>query len=48
MMPPIDKINDLNKEDVLHLRDCLANNNNNDDNNNNYIKQDGFINQQDE
>ena len=35
-----DKIDDLNKEDVLHLRDDLADNNNDDDNDNNYIKHD--------
>ena len=43
-----DKIDDLNKEDVLHLQDSLANNNNDDDNDNNNIKHDGVINQQDE
>ena len=41
------KIDNLNKEDVLHLHDGLADNNNNDDNNNNYIKHNGVINQQD-
>ena len=42
-----DEIDDLNKEDALHLQDGLANNND-DDNNNNYdIEHSGVINQQD-
>ena len=38
-----DKIDDLNKEDVLHLRDGRADNNNDDNNNNNYLKHGGDI-----
>ena len=41
-----DKIDDLNKEDVLHLRDDLADNNNDNDNDNNYIEHGEVINQQ--
>ena len=32
-----DKINDLNKEDTLHLKDGLANNNNNNNNNTKHV-----------
>ena len=40
-----DEIDDLNKEDVRHLRDGLADNNNDDENNdNNYIEHGGVIN----
>ena len=41
------EIDNLNEEDVLYLRNGLADYNNNDDNNNNHIKPGGFINQQD-
>ena len=42
-----DKIDNLNKENVLHLCGGLVDNNNN-YNNNNYIEHDGVVNQQDE
>ena len=41
-----DKIDDLNKEDVLHFCDGLADNNNDNDDDNNYIKHGRVINQQ--
>ena len=42
-----DEIDNLNKQDVLHLLNGLADNNNDDDNNNNYIEHSAVINQQD-
>ena len=42
-----DKIDNLKKEDALHLQNGLTNNNNANNNNNNNIKHGGVINQQD-